>query len=260
MFIFSFILGPSLLIAQEEEPLEPLVTDRPDATESPKAMAKGFFQIETGSLFESFEDQSIKTEIFTYNTTLLRYGLLNNLELRVGWDFVEGKTIMDGTQLDNMTSGFSPLLFGFKTTLAKENGFMPEIGFLGHLRLPFTAGSDYRPETTGADFRFSFAHTLTEVSSLSYNLGASWGDDSPEIAYLYTLSYGHSITGKFGFYGELYGDFPEDSKANHYWDAGFTYLVTNNMQLDATVGTSITKGQDLLVSAGVSYRIPKKQN
>jgi len=260
--IFALFLSliSASAFAQEDESLGALITDRPDATESPTPMPKGFLQVETGAFYESFEDNNIKNENYTYNTTLVRYGLLNNLELRLGWDFVEGKTKINGTTLDDVTSGFNPLLFGFKTSIAQENGCFPEIGFLGHLYLPFTASKDYKPETTGVDFRFSFAHTLSENSSLSYNLGAAWGDDSPEASYVYTIAYGHSITDKLGAYAELYGDLPENSKANHLWDAGLTYLVSNNVQLDATVGSSITKGQDILISAGVSFRLPTKNN
>lgn len=246
-----------VLLSQDLEELEPLITDRPDATESPFTMPKGFFQGETGVAYERFEQHSISYETFTYNTTLLRYGLLNNLELRLGWDFVEGSTKVNGTHLENVTSGFSPLLFGFKTSIANEQGCFPQIGFLGHLYLPFTASEDYQPETTGADFRFSFAHTLSETSSLSYNLGAGWGNDIPAIAYLYSVSYGYGITEKLAAYAEIYGDFPEHSKANHFWDVGLTYLLSNNLQLDATLGTSFTKGQDVFLSSGVSYRIPK---
>lgn len=236
-----------------------IITDRPDQTESPNAMPKGFLQVETGAGFETFEDNNIKTEDFTLNTTLIRYGLLDNLELRLGWDFVEGKTKFNGNTLNNIASGLSPLLFGFKTEIAKEKGVFPEIGFLGHLSLPFTASTDYRPETTGVDFRFSFAHTLSEKSSLAYNLGATWGNDSPEAAYIYTLVYGYSITDKLGTYIELYGDFPEDNKANHLWNAGFTYLINDNFQLDILGGTSITEGQDLMIGAGISFRIPTKK-
>jgi len=257
--LFLTGLGAFSMRAQEDDQLGTLITDRPDATESPTAMPKGFLQVETGAFYEAFEENAIKTETFAYNTTLVRYGLLNNLELRLGWDFVKGKTMVNGTTLENVTSGFNPLLFGFKTTIAQENGCFPEIGFMGHLFLPFTASTDYRPETTGADFRFSFAHTLSEKSSLAYNLGAAWGDDSSELAYIYTLAYGYSITEKFGAYAELYGDLPEDSKSNHLWDVGLTYLISNNVQLDATVGSSFTKGQDVLLSAGVSFRLPKKQ-
>lgn len=247
------------LHAQEPLPLEPLITDRPDATESPNTVGQGALQIETGGFYERFEDQNIKFENYVYNTTLLRYGLLNNLELRVGWNFVESRTRTEDAGLNSTSSGLEPLLLGFKTNIAHEDGVFPEIGLLGHLYLPYTASDDYRPETTGADFRFSFAHTLSESSVLSYNLGAAWGNDSAEIAYIYTLSFGKSITENIGAYVELYGDFPENSSANHLWDAGLTYLINSNIQLDATVGSSITQGQDLLLSAGVSIRIPNRK-
>lgn len=88
----------------------------------------------------------------------------------------------------------------------------------------------------------------------------AWSNDSPEASYIYTLAYGYSISDKFGAYAEVYGDLPEDSKANHLWDAGVTYLISNNLQLDASFGTSFTEGQDLLLSAGVSFRIPTREN
>jgi len=260
LFLIVFITSSFSVFSQEEQQtLEALITDRPDQTESPNAMPKGFLQIETGAGFESFEDNNIKTEDFTLNTMLIRYGLLDNLELRLGWDFVEGKTKINGNAINNITSGFSPLLLGFKTEIAKEKGVLPEIGFLGHLYLPFSASTDYKPETTGVDFRFSFAHTLSEKSSLAYNLGAAWGNDSPEAAYVYTLVYGYSITDKLGAYVELYGDLPENNKANHLWNFGFTYLVSNNLQLDILGGTSITEGQDFMIAAGISFRIPTKK-
>ncbi len=237
--------------------LGPLVTDRPDQTEASTLVPVGFIQIETGAAFESFKDGSIKTEDFTINTTLIRFGLLESLELRLGWDVVDGTLKNNGNTVD-VTSGFSPLLFGVKLAIAEEKGALPEIGFIGHINLPFLASSDYKPETTGVDFRFAFTHTLSERSSLAYNVGAAWEGDNPEASYLYTIAYGYSFTDKLGAYAELYGDFPENSMANHLWDAGVTYLISDNVQLDATVGTSITEGQDLLISGGVSFRLPTK--
>lgn len=241
---------------QESTTVEPMVTDRPDATESPLTVPKGSVQVETGGFYTSFEENNLRTETYGYNTTLLRYGILDNLEFRLGWNFEETRFNFNRQEVTNVLSGFSPLLAGMKVEISDEDGWKPQIGLLGHLYLPFTAANDYRPETTGADFRFSFAHTLSEKSSISYNIGAAWGNDSPELAYLYTLSYGYALADKVGLYAEVYGDFPEDSRANHLWDAGITYLLKPTIQLDATVGSSFTDGQDMLLSAGVSFRIP----
>ena len=209
-------------------------------------------------LLKSFEKNNIQSEDYTYYTMLIRYGILDNMEFRLGWDFVEGVTKVNGNKLNNVMSGLSPLLLGLKIDIAEENGAMPEIALIGHVFPIFSASADYRPEYTSVDFRLSLSHTLSENSSLGYNIGAQWGEDSPEAAAIYTVAYGYSITDKFGAYAELYGDLPEDSSANHYWDAGFTYLVSNDFQLDAYFGTSITKGQDILLGLGFSYRIRKK--
>jgi hypothetical protein len=262
LFFFGMTFGG---IAQEKSgdspTTEAIITDRPDQTESPNTVDPGVLQVEAGGFYTSFEktfdDETVKEEIYGYNTTLLRYGILDNLELRLGWNFEELRTTVNGTELMNITSGFSPLLAGMKVNITQENGWVPTIGLVGHLYLPVSAGADYKPETTGVDFRFSFDHTLSEKSGLAYNIGAQWGDDSPEAAYVYTLVYGYSITDCLGFYAELYGNFPENNSAHHFWDAGITYLVSPNFQLDATVGSSITTGQDLLLAAGFSYRIKK---
>ena len=255
LLLFCSILAYSQ--NDQKDTVPDMVTDRPDATESPRTVPQGFLQVETGSFFTSYEADGFKEEVIGFNTTLLRVGLLDNLELRLGWNFEEGRFKVNDMEVDNVTSGFSPLLAGMKVNITEEKGCLPEIGLLGHIYLPFMAGSDYRPETTGVDFRLSMAHTLNENSSLSYNVGAQWGNDSPEAAYIYTLSYGYSFTDRLGAYAEIYGDFPEDSRANHLWDAGVTYLICDNIQLDATVGSSITEGQDLLLSAGVSFRLPR---
>ncbi len=253
---FSMSIFFNAIYSQEQNNPGTLITDRPDATESPSVIPRGYLQIETGALYEDAGEDAFKQHTTTFNTTLLRYGVLENLELRIGWDFSEIKTDINGVTQENIASGLSPLLLGAKININKEKGWIPEMGLLTHVYLPFSASTDFRPETTGVDFRFSFAHTLSEKSSLSYNLGAAWGDDSPEAAYIYTVSYGYSITDTLGVYAELYGDLPEDSKANHLWDAGLTYVLNDSVQLDATIGSGITDGQNLLLSAGISVRLP----
>lgn len=259
--IISFIIIVLLCVfrsnAQETSQTE-LVTDRPDATESPTVVPIGSLQVETGGVYTSFEGEGLKTEQFTYNTTLLRYGILERLELRVGWNLKESHLTLGNNPTRKSDIGLSPLLLGVKVAITEEKGWKPEIGLVGHVYLPFTANKELRPETTGTDFRFAFSHTLSDKSGIAYNVGAQFFEDVPGAAYVYTLSYGYSFTDHFAVYAELYGDLPENFSANHFWDAGVTYLVSPLMQLDATIGQSITEGQDILVSVGLSFRIDKK--
>lgn len=260
VLLATCLLFSIITIAQTSELSQnALITDRPDATESPYTVGKGNFQIETGALFidDSFDDNDIKTTV--YNTALLRYGLSDNFELRLGWDYINSNTKFRGREVFDAT-GFTPLLVGAKIEITDEEGWIPQIGLLGHLRLPFTAVSEFKPEDTGMDFLFSFDHTLNDRAGLAYNLGARIGDDR-SLEYIYSLAYGYSITEKIGAYAEVYGFFPESDQAGHLWDAGMTYLVNNNLQLDATIGTgfqSSNTNQELLFSFGFSYRILKK--
>ena len=131
-----------------------IVTDRPDQTESPTLIPKGLFQVETGFMYESISDETIESKTTTFNTTLLRYGLLDNLELRLGVDVSETNNKIRNTNFENNVSGLSPLYVGFKIGITEEKGILPEIGFLGGAFLPFTAATAYKPESTGGYFRF----------------------------------------------------------------------------------------------------------
>ncbi len=236
-----------------------IITDRPDATESPNTVEPGFIQIETGGYYTRFEENEITFETLGYNTTLARIGLLENLELRLGVNYEDNRVTskMGATETTADFKSFTPMLAGIKINLF-EGRSGTDFGFLGHIYLPFTThtpdGVTPEPSTTGADFRFSVGHELSERSGIAYNLGGQWAGDDTGMAFVYTVAYGYALSDKIGAYVELYGDAPELSSANHYWDAGFTYLAGWNLQYDLTFGRSITEGQDLLLSAGLSYK------
>ena len=254
--VFVCFLCSTIVYGQEKKSDIPeMVTDRPDVTESSKVMPKGYLQVETGGFYESSTDGQT-SEKWVYNTSLVRYGILDNLELRLGWDLGQEKLNMGDQNSKELLNGFSPLLIGAKVSITEEEGALPEIALLGHLFLPFLASSDFRPRTTGVDFSFAFSHSLNERSDFSYNLGVEWMDGSPEAIYIYSLAYGYSLTDNFGAYAELYGGFPENDKAGHFCDMGITYLLRRNIQLDAYIGTGISKGQDFLLGAGFSFRVP----
>ncbi len=256
--LLTTLFGLALATAQNSNGQPPLVTDRPDATEAPTVVPVGSLQVETGASLQTYDDGVTETTLYNFNTALLRYGIWDNFELRLGWNYEQ---LQNKTANRTITTdlGLSPLLLGMKVAIVEEKGWRPEIGLIGHVFLPFTAKTAFRPETTATDFRFAFNHTLSEKSGLAYNIGAQFFEDVPGVAYIYTIAYGYSFSDRFGVYAELYGDLPENFSANHFWDAGVTYLVSPLIQLDATVGQSITEGQDLLLSAGVSFRIDKNK-
>jgi hypothetical protein len=252
LFLISFSL-----IAKAQDEIPELITDRPDQTESSSVVPHKSLQIETGFLLENNKTDFTKQKSFAYNTTLLRYGLIENFELRLGMEYLRDKVSIKNTDTTNTFSGLSPIHTGFKLKIANEDGWKPEIAFLGGLTLPFTADENYKTDYSAANIRFSFAHTLSNKFSIGYNLGAEWDGQTAVPGYFYSIAVGIGLTDKLGMFVEGFGLLPEEGDSEHLFDAGFTYLVLPNFQLDVSGGFGLNdNAMDNFLSFGLTYRLP----
>ncbi|HEY3405605.1 MAG TPA: transporter [Ohtaekwangia sp.] len=233
-----------------------LVTDRPDQTEAPVLVPRGGLQVETGFIFEKDKSKAVDATNYTYNTTLVKYGVNENFELRLITEYLSEKarTTEAGS---TKVQGISPLALGLKVKIADEKGFWPQAAMIGHINLR-TGSSEFEPKYTAVDFRFTFAHTLSEKFALSYNVGAEWDGESPDATFIYTASLGYAISDKAGVFIEGYSFFPERYKADNRADAGITYKFTPLFQFDISGGIGLSENApDYFVSTGVSFRFFK---
>ena len=89
-FHIAFCIAPILLFAQEEQPeIYSIATDRPNMTASSLTLPKNTFQIETGVLYEYQDKNAFAIATLKYPTTLLRYGLFENFELRISGQYLD---------------------------------------------------------------------------------------------------------------------------------------------------------------------------
>jgi len=242
--VASLLLCSNYLKAQDELPC--IQTDRPDQTECPFIVPKKHIQIETGFLYEKTDENS---SYLAHPTTLLRWGLTRNFELRLIGELVSMRTA------PSKTSGLDPMALGFKVKLAEEKGLIPATALICHLNFPFVATEQLKGTYHSPDFRFTMQHTLSESLSLSYNLGMEWDTEFNKSSYIYTLTTGYSISEKFGCYAELYGFLPQNSDGIHSFDAGITYLPKPNLQFDISASYGLTQtASEYYISLGVSYR------
>lgn len=232
------------LQAQKNEPIQ---TDRPDQTETPAIVPTGMFQVETGF---SFQKNDANSNTNTLPSTLWKYGVNENFELRLITEFISEK------KAGQSISGINPILIGCKIKISDEKGFLPKTSFIGHVVLPKVASTNFKSDYFAPEFRFVMQHTLSQKMSFSYNVGAEWNGISPEATFTYTVTTGYSFTDKFGSYIELFGFAPEKDKANHSFDGGFTYLISNNFMVDLSSGFGITKNApNHYFAFGFSFRL-----
>lgn len=242
--ILLILLVSSSIYSQS---IEPIQADRPDQTETPAIVPKGMFQVETGFTFQKTDAIS---KSFSLPTTLWKYGVNENFELRLITEFLS-------EEINNeKISGLAPIYVGFKVKLAEEKGIIPKTSFIAHIGLPNAASTRYKTDYFAPEFRFAMQHTLSEKFSLSYNLGSEWDGFSAEPTFLYTLTTGYAINSKIGSYIEVYGFAPQNNRANHNLDGGITYLINNNFMVDLSSSFGITdNAPDHYIAFGFSFRI-----
>jgi hypothetical protein len=249
-------------MAQEPDLPPEIVTDRPDRTESPVLTPKGWFQVEMGTQREYDHDKEleIRNENILYNTTLWKYGLSRNFELRLvtegGEDKQWTRSVTDAYDSLDLKSGFKPIKVGSKIFLTKQKGLIPDISFLSHLSLAQTGSEDFAQAFTSPDFRFLFTHKLSDKFQFAYNLGASWEADDGAATGEYTASFEWKIIDKLAMFIEAYGFLKEEQLPDHRADGGFTFLITDHVQLDCSGGVGLQENSpDYFVSAGLSFRL-----
>lgn len=245
---------------------EPLITDRPDFTESTEAIPAGHVQIEAGYTFTLDREGTDRTRDHTAPELLFRIGLVENWELRIGWDGyswtenqfeVESRDEKRITQ-ELWTQGANDMSLGFKCKLVEQDGWIPHFGVLGAITLPSgSAGlssGDVDPELI-----LLWAYDLTDSLAVAGNVGFAvpTQDGSRFFQTSASISIAMAMTERLGAYAEYYGFYPNARGADcaHTFNAGLTYLVSNNFQIDARVGAGLNEeASDFLAGVGFAWR------
>jgi hypothetical protein len=246
LLLLSFLFVNTELYAQEKSTIQ---TDRPDQTESPFITPKRQLQMEIGFVYEK-ESKSVTN--YTHPNILTKFGLSDRVELRLVTDY--GSNQQSYSDVVTTKSLFSPTLVGCKVNFFEEKGIVPQTSMILHVGIPFLASKTFQRDEVFTTFRFLMQHSLGDKTSLSYNLGAEWDGITTKPTVIYTLAAGYSISSRLGSYIELYG-FAQGRQVTHQYDMGFTYLITPDLQLDASGGVGINKNApDYFVGIGISFR------
>jgi hypothetical protein len=239
--------------------------DRPMQAESPYLMQKGFFQIETGARYVDRKDPEKQLQRMRLGTTLLRYGVFPNFEVRLsdGYEYVHVQE--NDSPTDSTESGIGPVSAGFKVLVAKEKGIRPEMSILGNITFRHLGDDAFKPKNSYPLGLLLCSHSITKKLSLSYNIGFSYNGENADGFFVYSVYTGYYITGKLWVFIEAYGNFDHgdnpnniDYSINNLGDGGFCYRIRQNLQLDLTGGIAFDKNVDRYFgSVGLSWRIPR---
>ena len=248
--VSSLLLAALVAFAPDASAQEldaPLVTDRPDFTESAVAVPAGRVQLEAGATFASADDVD-EQEV---GEALLRIGVAPRVEVRVGipsWARVD----LDGGSVDGLTNAF----LGSKVELT-DPGRPTEVALLAGTSVP-TGDDDVAVDAWEPEAILAVGWTVPAPWSLGANAGWSWIDRGGERAHQGSASVavGRELSERLGGFLETFGFVTEGTEGETaFLDGGLTWLVSSDLQLDARLGAGLTdESDDWFAGVGLSHR------
>ncbi len=250
--------GESWLFGGRVEALEgTVISERPGFSSSPDATPIGRFNVEAGIEYGHEEQGAQDVHRVTLPFGLLRMGVVDRLELRLGWAGTSQIEIGDRSRNE-----LADPTLGFKWQINEGSAVLPRFGFIFDVALPVGegTGSD-AADVVGA---LAWSHPLGSrlglfgTSTLARRGGdedAGNGDDLLETTHAAGL--GLALGGGLGTFIEYFVSVEDDRavSASQVLDGGFTYLLTDGLQLDLSAGVGLDdSAQDLFIASGVAYR------
>lgn len=259
---------PKPTITADVDPIDqPLITDRPDFTESTDAVPAGHLQIEAGYTFTYDREGPDRARDHAAPELLLRIGVVENFEIRIGWD---GYSWSDNraeekrgggrrVNVDDWTQGASDMSLGFKYKFFEQDGWVPHFGVIGEISIPSGSG-DVSSSDVDPAIILLWAYDVTDSFSVAGNVGFAYPNGVDTGRFFQTsasLAGAVALTDRLGTYLEYYGFYPnaENEDAAHYVNGGFTYLINNNVQIDWRIGAGLNnEAADFFTGVGVAVR------
>jgi len=250
--VLVLLASPGWCAAQGSES-KPLVSDRPNFTESPETVPPGRFQVEAGYTFSRKGDE----KEHALGELLLRVGLLERTELRLGLNSYVWRDSPDG-----LSEGFEDISLGVKIKLVEgAESFeltRPTVGVIVATTLP-TGDDDIGEDKPQPEIILALGWDLSERLSLESSFKYAYASEEGERFHQFagSLVLGYALTEKLGVFIEYFGLVPEsnDGPNASFIDGGLTYLVNDDLQFDIHAGFGINRTDpNYFAGVGVSWR------
>lgn len=253
------ILYGTVALAQPQ-PRREMSTDRPDKTESPYTVDRGLFQIEA-DLFARTRDRSPFSTVRTTNigTFNLKRGLSDRSDIQlILAAYVRERTIDPATGLVSMRSGVGDMTTRFKRNLGGNDGNGPALAIMPFVTLP-TASNGLGADGVEGGVIVPLALPLSDRAGLGLMTQVDVRRDEDgsgyRAAFINSATVSVDLTSRLGAYGELFAEKPGRGGWLVTADAGLTYAVTGDLQLDAGANIGLTDpADDLVIFVGISHR------
>ena len=232
-----------------EHGIAPIVTDRPDFTESSVVVPKGSIQIESGL---TWTEESRRSTNLSLPEVLIRFGMTERFELRLGLPNQNWINSDGNPQLQ----GWDDLYVGFKYQLGSTSDGT-DFAIIPAAYFP-VGQTGIRSEVVSPEIKFCWAREICGGNSLSgmfyfYLIEIDGRQVTP---LQHTISLGLPVSENVGMFIEHILDMSNGEQPSQLLHLGFTFQPRPTVQFDFHFGFGLTSNApDYFFAAGYSIRL-----
>jgi hypothetical protein len=237
------------------ESMRELNTDRPDKTESPYTVDAGHFQIEMDVLNYSYdrynpERRDVRAEGVSIAPMNLKAGLWNNLDFQLVLETYRSVRVRDRDAATvEKHRGFGDVIPRMKLNLWGNDGGRTAFAVMPYVKLPINQDDLGNNSVEGGVIlplavELPHGFGLGLMTQFDFIRDESGGGHHAE--FVNSITFSRDLVGHLGGYVEFFSAVSEedDSPWVGTFDVGFTYGLTEDIQLDAGVNVGVTRSAD----------------
>lgn len=254
-------LGPGEA-AEEREPEDEreLETDRDAFTPATSTAGNRLTIVESSY---SFIDNRSVAETHSFPELLVRYGVSERFELRLGWNYEvggsgdvvsgnEGGEGPDGSKIERE----SQMLYGLKAAITEQAGWVPRSAAILQGYTPTSGPAPATDVVAAYAFGWEMANRWRLDSSMRY--GTEHGPHDAFNQWAPSVVLRVPVTERWNVHAEYFGIFTQGAEhdaSRAFFSPGTHYLLTPNLELGVRLGWGITTdAPNFFSNVGIGWR------
>lgn len=235
------VLQPELIRRRDLRFADPIETDRDSFTPAVTLVGRGRLVVESAY---SFIDNRHVADTHSYPEYLMRYGILDRVELRLGWNYETGGAsagVSGGSTSDfSGTGGIvreSAINYGMKISVTQQDTWLPESIVIVRGDTP-TSGPDHSSQLTVTyAWGWGFFDEWKLDAAIRFRTASEEGDRFELWAPSIVLKI--PVASRFNIHAEYFGIFSNNKAVDstqNYISPGISYLVSPNFEIGTRLG------------------------
>ncbi|MEW4456009.1 transporter [Bremerella sp. JC817] len=246
--------------AFEEAEESEIETDRDSFTPATSVVGKNWLVVESAY---TFIDNRGVPETHSYPEIVTRYGITENIELRLGWNYEVGGAgnpvsgnIPDEFEDETMLERESTILYGAKFFLTEQSDWLPESSLIVQGFTPTSGEANDSNLSVTYVGGWKFANNWVWDSAMRYSTG-SFEEDHFHVwapSTVLKVPFGERWKGHIEYFG-VFTEGREVESTQHFVSPGVHCLVTPNVEVGVRFGWGLNdQSPNFFTNVGAGLR------